>query len=81
MKKPARTITDLLVYEKGALSRFRRALRRKDQLVFDELWEYVQRHLWAANLADSLLPVEFFLLTMLMEEHKEIRKLRVKVGS
>ena len=71
-----KTMAEMLEYERGVLTRYLRALRKEDRLGFDELWGYVQRHLWAASLADSLLTVEFFLLAMLIEQHKEVRRLR-----
>ena len=48
------TTSDLLNKEKTELGRFRRALRKEDQLVFDELWTYVSKHLMACNQADHV---------------------------
>ena len=58
------------------ISKFRRALRKEDQRAFDELWTHISKHLMAVNLANHLLPFETFLLAMLLEEHKEIIRLR-----
>jgi hypothetical protein len=76
MGKTTPSIGVLVQQEKAALQRFRRALRKEDQRVFDELWTYVSKHLMACTCADHLLPLEVFLFAMLMEEHKEIMRLR-----
>ena len=39
--------------EKSELGRFKRELKKEDQLVFDELWYYVSKHLAARNQAVS----------------------------
>lgn len=73
------SITQSLHEEQAAFSRFRRALRRSDQLVLDELFVAARQHLAAAAYAANLLPMETFLLAMLLEEHKEVIRLRVQV--
>ncbi len=70
------SITQLFNQEEAALLRFRRALRRSDQLVLDDLFAEAQQHLAAASYAAHALPFEIFLLAMLLEEHKEVRRLR-----
>jgi hypothetical protein len=70
------SITQTFLDEQGALARFRRALRRSDQLVFDDLFARAHQHLAAAAYASHALPLEVFLLAMLLEEHKEVRALR-----
>lgn len=62
--------------EEAAFSRFRRALRRSDQLVLDDLFTSARQHLAAAQYAAHALPFEVFLLSMLLEEHKEVMRLR-----
>ena len=79
MGRTTPTTSDLLRQEKENLNRFRRALRREDQVVFDELWAHVSKHLMACTVADQVLPLEIFLFTMLMEEHKEVMRLRREV--
>lgn len=73
------SITQSLHEEQAAFSRFRRALRRSDQLALDELFVAARQHLAAAAYAANLLPMETFLLAMLLEEHKEVIRLRVQV--
>jgi hypothetical protein len=56
--------------------RFRRALRRGDQRVLDDLLDAAQKHLSAAAYAAHALPFEMFLLAMLLEQRKEVLRLR-----
>ena len=70
------SITQLFLQEQGSFSRFRRALRRRDQLVLDDLFAAAHQHLSAAAYASHALPFEIFLLAMLLEEHKEVTRLR-----
>ena len=73
------SITQSLSEEQAAFNRFRRALRRSDQLVLDELFVAARQHMAAAAYAANLLPMETFLLAMLLEEHKEIIRLRARL--
>ncbi|MBI3175130.1 MAG: hypothetical protein HYZ25_15495 [Chloroflexi bacterium] len=75
------TITDLLHREQENLARFRRALRREDQVVFDSMFTAAYKHRAAAAHAGHLLPFETFLLSMQLENHKETLRLREEVES
>ena len=68
--------TQLMLNEEAALSRFRRALRREDQLAFDDLFTSAQKHISAAAYAAHALPFETFLMAMLLEEHHEVLRMR-----
>jgi hypothetical protein len=70
------TATDLLSQEQESFGRFRRALRRADQVALDDLFVSARQHLAAAQYAAHALPFEVFLLSMLLEEHKEVMLLR-----
>lgn len=70
------SITQTFLQEQESLSRFRRALRRGDQLALDDLFAAAHKHLAAAAYAAHVLPFETFLLAMLLEEHKEVLRLR-----
>ncbi len=70
------SITQNFLEEQQSFSRFRRALRRSDQLALDDLFASAHRHLAAAAYASHALPFEVFLLSMLLEEHKEVMHLR-----
>ena len=62
--------------QQESFARFRRALRRQDQLALDDLFGAASHHALAAALADKTHPVENMLLCMLLEQHKEIRRLQ-----
>jgi hypothetical protein len=70
------TTTQILLQEQAAFARFRRALRRSDQLALDDLFTSAHQHLAAAAYAAHALPFETLLLAMLLEEHKEVMRLR-----
>jgi len=70
------TVTDILHREEANLAKFRRALRREDQLVFDDLFVAAYKHRAAANYAGHLLAFETFLLCMLVEDHKQVMQMR-----
>ncbi len=69
------TISQAFLEEQKTFSSFRRALRRSDQLALDELFAAARKHLAAAAYAANALPMETFLLAMLLEQHKEIQRL------
>ena len=70
------SITMEFLQEQASFSRFRRALRRSDQLALDELFASARQHLAAAAYAANPLPFETFLLAMLLEEHKRVLRLQ-----
>jgi hypothetical protein len=70
------SITQVFIEEEGSFARFRRALRRRDQIALDDLFAAARQHLAAAAYAGHALPFEIFLLAMLLEEHKEVIRLR-----
>ena len=70
------TATIVFQQEEVAFARFRRALRRSDQLALDDLFTSARQHLAAAQYAAHALPFEVFLLSMLLEEHKEVLRMR-----
>ena len=79
-----RTLPSATVYlmqEEANFSKFRRALRRSDQLALDDPFAAAKQHTAAAQYASHALPFEVFLLAMLLEEHKETRRLRDQVDN
>jgi hypothetical protein len=70
------SITQAFLQEQEFVARFRRALRRDDQRALDDLLASARQHLAAAAYAAHALPFETFLLAMLLEEHKEVLRLR-----
>ena len=74
------SITQAFIQEQQAFARFRRALRRGDQIALDDLFASARKHLSAAAYAAHALPMETFLLSMLLEQHKEIMRLRQQIA-
>jgi hypothetical protein len=62
------SITQAFLQEQQSLAKFRRAL--------DDILAASRQHLAAAAYASHLLPFEVMLLAMLVEEHKEVMRLR-----
>jgi hypothetical protein len=69
----------LVQQEEQSFARFRRALRRSDQVALDDLFASAHQHLAAAQYAAHALPFEVLLLSMLLEEHKQVMILRQKL--
>lgn len=76
MGRTVPAIAQVFMQEEQSLLRFKRALRRSDQLALDELLSNARLHIAAAAYATHVLPMETFLIAMLLEEHKEVRRLR-----
>lgn len=70
------TATQSFLQEQQSFARFRRALRRSDQAALDDLFAAARQHLAAVAYAADILPFEAILLAMLLEEHKEVLRLR-----
>lgn len=68
------TITNHFDRFRSQLSLFRRALRKTDQLVLDELLNEARQHLPAAGYAANVLPEVSFLLCVMLEQHKRARR-------
>jgi hypothetical protein len=79
MGRTVPSITQTFLQEQESFSRFRRALRRSDQLALDDLFAAARQHLAAAAYASHALPFETLLLAMLLEEHKEVIRLRERL--
>lgn len=69
------TTTQIVLDEQQAFHNFRRALRKEEQLVFDELFARARKHIMAINQADHVLPFEAILLAMLIELRQDVRDL------
>jgi len=70
------SVTQVFLHEQQSFLRFRRALRRSDQKALDDLFAAAHKHLAAAAYASHALPFEIFLLSMLLEEHKQVLRMR-----
>ncbi len=70
------SVTQVFLKEQESFLRFRRALRRSDQKALDDLFAAAHKHIAAAAYASHALPFEVFLLSMLLEEHKQVLRMR-----
>ncbi|GEM_PF-532636 len=75
------SVTQVFLKEQESFLRFRRALRRSDQKALDDLFAAAHKHLAAAAYASHALPFEIFLLSMLLEEHKQVLRMRYLLNS
>ena len=71
--------SQVFLQEEQSFSRFRRALRWADQTALDELFALAKRHVAEIAFAAHVLPFETILMAMLLEEHKEVMRLRDKL--
>jgi len=76
MGRSVRTANQVIIDEQQAFADFRRALRREDQRIFDALFAGARRHTAAISQAAHALPFEAILLAMVVEQAKEIDRLR-----
>ena len=74
MGHSTKSATQLIIDEDTKLAKFRRALRREDQLALDELFRAARYHVMAIANASHLLPFEVMLLAMLLENQKRTTK-------
>jgi len=79
MGRTLRSISQEFHREREAYARFRRALSRRDQLALDEVFARAQIHLAEAAYTAHALPMETFLLAMLLEQHRRVLALRQAV--
>jgi len=66
--------------EKEEWRKFRRALRKDDQEIFDELFIAPKTQMQAGAYASSARPFEMMLICMLIELKRELRLLEQKVA-
>ncbi len=59
--------------------KFRRALRKEDQKVFDQLFEKARLYAEAGGCASRTWPFETILISMLLEQEKALAELRSKI--
>ncbi len=73
------TFTLVVDKNREAWSKFRRALRKEDQVLFDELWRAPKIHLAAGAFIANDVPLETILMCMLLEQYKKIKQLEYKM--
>ena len=69
------TFTLVIDRNRETWGKFRRALRKEDQLLFDEMWRAPKLHLAAGAFLANEVPLETILMSMLLEQYKKIRQL------
>ncbi len=57
-------------------SKFRRTLRKEDQLIFDRLFEKARVHVEAGGSVSRPWPFEVMPISILLEQEKEMEELR-----
>lgn len=68
--------TQLVLQEIDSWAKFRRALRKEDQDALDELLTAAKFHAATSAYASRVVPFETMLVSMLIEQQKQIRELR-----
>jgi hypothetical protein len=69
------TFTLIIDRNREDWSKFRRALRKEDQELFDEMWRAPKLHLAAGAFIAAEIPLETIFMSMLLEQYKKIRYL------
>jgi len=71
--------SQILEQEIQEWQKFRRALRKEDQQVFDQLFEKARIHVEAGGSASRYWPFETILISILLEQEKALGELREKI--
>jgi hypothetical protein len=79
MEKTDLLFSQILEEEIQGWNKFRRALRKEDQQVFDQLSEKARLHAEAGANASRAWPFETILISMLLEQEKALGELRSKI--
>lgn len=76
MGRTVASITQTWQQEEAALNRFKRALRKDDQVLLDELLVFSRLHLAEASYASNLYPLDMYLIAILLEVYKQVKALQ-----
>lgn len=79
MGRTLQTTNDLILKEEASFRNFKRALRQKDQVIFDQLFVYAKNHKMEISLVDHALPLESILFAICFEQQKQIDALKSKL--
>lgn len=79
MGRTIESATQTWVEEEKALKRFVRALRKNDQDLIQELLALSHCHVAEASYASNLYPMDIYLVSMLLELFKKVRRLEIKL--
>jgi hypothetical protein len=72
-------MTQLVAQEEAYWAPFRRALRKEDQVIFDQLFAAARHHTAPAHYASHSTPFDSILLAMLLEAMKVVHALAGRV--
>jgi len=70
---------DILELEQS-FSGFRQVLSKQDQEIFDQLFDGARKQAFAIRLAEHALPFEAIIFTMVINQAREIERLKGMVG-
>jgi hypothetical protein len=73
--------TQELYREEASWKAFRRALRREDRELFDELFAAARYHTAACTCAGRAVPFEAILMSVLLEERRAVRELSTRLAA
>ncbi len=76
MGRTIASITQTWQEEEAALKRFKRALRKEDQILLDELLVMSRLHLAEASYASNLYPLDMYLIAILLELYKQLKSIQ-----
>jgi len=71
--------TQELYREEASWAAFRRALRKEDRALLDELFAAARYHTAACAFAGRAVPFEAILMSVLLEERRALRELEKKL--
>ncbi len=80
MGRTLATYTQLVHEEYASWSKFRRALRKEDQEIFDALFRAAKYHVASGAYASRTSPFEAMLMAMLLEAMKSVALLQKRVA-
>lgn len=81
MGRTIASITQTWQQEEAALNRFKRALRKDDQILLEELLVLSRLHLAEASYASNLYPLDMYLIAILLEVYKQLKTLEKELPS
>lgn len=79
MGRSTQTFTEIIQRETASWSKFRRGLRKADQEVFDGIFRAAKNHLAENFYAVRTLPFESIIMSIIVEQGKQIKGLENKV--
>jgi predicted ATPase len=68
-----RTVLDSIVID---LADYKRTLRKNDRAVFDRIMDMAREHASASTVAATIDPMETIMISILIEQQKQIDKLK-----